>query len=397
MKVELLSYIEALAVMRTKLKPHGRLIKESLREAQGLTLAADVRARTAHPKFDDAAVDGYAVGCREDSHDGSDLKVARVNAAGSVAGEAIPRGQTVRIFTGAPIPPGTHGLAMQEDVEVNAAAIVLRTEVQEGAHIRRAGSDFVADTVLLKKGDVLGPGALALLASQGVCKVTAFDHPRIGIVTIGDELVALGAKAATNQIYESNGSMLAAQAAFAGAGLVKRCLLGDTPAELRTRLQELSSECDLIIVSGGASVGDRDFLPSAVAELGEVHFHGVRIRPGKPMLFGQINRVPVFALPGNPASSFVCFELFVAEAIHRLAARRIPAPLWLPVALRTEHTAVERDEFLRCTLTDGVAEPVSNQGSFGLRSLADGDCLVHLPAGMTGTGVSQCQAILLHR
>lgn len=379
---ELPSYEEAL----DRIRPHwlGPRVKETLApsEAVGRVLCLQVTASEPYPRFDNSAVDGYAVGSEVDARVGAQLTAGGVVGAGDAPPSSIAPGSAVRLLTGAPTPNGTWGVAMQEDVDVEQGRIVLRTGCAHGAHIRRRGDDYEAGTPLLAEGDVVNPGAIALLAEQGVAAVEVWARPRVGILTTGAELVDPSESPPPGCLRDSNGTMLRALAtAFGGDPVaVRRC--GDTVDETREALEALAATCDLVVTAGGVSVGDRDCVPAAVKSLGEVLVHGVGLKPGKPLLAGKIGSCAIFGLPGNPASAFVGFHLFVREALNIASGRPSPKLPWFQLPFFADRSAQGRDEFVRCewTVIDGVrgTRPVGGQGSFGLRSLAAADCLVWL-------------------
>jgi molybdopterin molybdotransferase len=269
---------------------------------------------------------------------------------------------------------------MQEDVEVLDNQIRLKEDIQEGQHIRREGADFKPGHVLAAEGSVVRPGLTAVLAFLGKSQPLVYASPLVTLITTGDELVDIDEVPLQGQIRDTNSTMLSSQI---------RDSIGTTPTLLRVRdrkelleraLSEASKLSDVIIVSGGASVGDKDYLAETVQGLGKVHFHRVAIRPGKPVLFGKIGECLIFGLPGNPASAFVCFELFVRESLRRLSGWADPELRWVPMTIGFDHPAVGREDFVRVTTADGVVTPVGTQGSFGIASVATCSGLARFPA-----------------
>ncbi|MCO5297559.1 MAG: molybdopterin molybdotransferase MoeA [Fimbriimonadaceae bacterium] len=385
---ELLSYEAFLDAVRPHLAVPTGGEAAALDRAVGRVLSQDVVATEAYPRFDNSAVDGYAVGHASDARAGSRLAVAAAVAAGDAPPEGIARGTCVRILTGAAVPPGTWGIAMQEDVETVADAVVLRAECAEGAHVRRAGDDYHPGAVLLRAGSRVGPGAVAVLAEQGVGTVDVWRRPRVGVLATGAELVDASQEPPPGCLRDSNGPMLAGLSQRYGGEVlgVERC--GDTEQATCSALERLCGSNDLVITAGGVSVGDRDHVPAAVESLGEVVAHGVKIKPGKPMLFGRVGPCSVFGLPGNPASAFVGFHLFVREALAAASGCANPRLEWMEIPFLSEREAHGRDEFVRCVWgyrgDRWGAWPAGEQGSFGVRSLAEATCLVRLVAGSTG-------------
>jgi molybdopterin molybdotransferase len=367
-------------VIHDVVRPVGRTTTVGLESSAGLALAEPVIAAEPYPRFDNSAVDGYAVGFAEDSAAGSRLKLKGIASAGGGLAAPIERGHAVRILTGAPTPPHAFGIAMQEDVELSDGTVVLRQEIRQHDFIRRQGAEFDAGTELAGIGTVIGPGVAAQLAFVGMIEPSVFLAPRVTVIATGDELVDPSTIPTESQIRDTNSRMLGFQVASVTRTLPNAVRVADTRALLRAAAQKAAAESDLILISGGASVGDRDYVASVIADLGVVHFHGVSIRPGKPTLFGCIGACTVFGLPGNPASAFVCFEIFVLEALRRLAGWATPEIHWTKAQVAFAHRASGREDFVRVCWRDGALVEAGEQGSFGINSLAKADALVRLPA-----------------
>ncbi len=352
----------------------------------GRALAESVYAIRPVPPFTNSAVDGYAVGNEEDAEPGSALSVSGVSAAGDAPPPNIPRGAALRVFTGSPLPENVFGVAMQEDVAITGGGAILGEPVPTGHHVRRLGADFDAGELLLSPGVTLGPGNLALLASQGIVEARVFTRVRVTILTTGDELVPPSVKPKPWQQHDSNTLMLESQVRSAGAVIVSAMTEIDDRGAILDRIRAASEISAIVLVSGGASVGEHDHVASAAAELGQVILHGVSVKPGKPFLAGKVGDAILFGLPGNPASAFVCFEIFVREAIRRLGGHGRLALRWVPVCYLDSHSRSDRDVFVRCQsgLESGrlVARSVHEQGSFSVRSLGAADMLVRVPANV---------------
>ena len=380
-----ISYEEALDQMRAALPSPGSGEIVALEEAAGRVCRGSIAAREDYPHFDNSAVDGYAVGWPEDAVAGARLTLDVRIAAGSPPHGALRRGAAARVLTGSVVPEDAFAVVMQEEVCVESDAIVLGEVAVEGQHIRRAGDDFFTGSPLLATGDRLGAGAIALLASQGLVQVEVYERPTVAVLTTGDELVPHGQEPRPGCLRDSNGPMLAVLARSAGADRAFVAHVPDDREATREAIVSLSESHDVLLCAGGASVGDRDHIPSLVAELGDIVFHGVGIRPGKPVLMGRIGPCTVFGLPGNPGSAFVTFELFSREAIARLGGAAKPEPLWVEAALDGDAKATNRDDFLRCSWVGETERPTVRpagiQGSFGIRSLAHAQCLARIPAG----------------
>lgn len=384
--MNLISYREAhdIVAQTARNRLVARTIELPSQEAHGYFVAAPVVAVEPHPRFDNSAVDGYALGQGSDLSAGSRLKVIGEIAAGGESQHPLSAGTAVRIFTGAPVPSGCLAVVMQEDVGFDGESILLRVDVHAGDHIRRSATDVSPGDMLLEGGDAVNSGAIALLLSQGIEKVLVRDRPRVSIVVTGSELVPPGKQPVGGQIRETNGAMLAALCHRAGAVVTGVVTVRDEEASTRDAIQHACSGSDIVIVSGGASVGDYDYVARVASDLGTIRFHGVKMRPGKPILFGEIRESLLFGLPGNPASVFVGFSLYAKPAIRLIAGSRGDPEIWLRAESGFEHKAEWRDDFVRVRLTPSgrlpVAEMARVQGSFGLRSLAEADALAWVPA-----------------
>lgn len=373
----------------------------SLAEALGRIVATDWVGLVDLPGFDNSAMDGYAVRAVE-AVTGAVLQVRGEQAAGIDLGQELGRGEAIRIFTGAPIPRGADAVVMQEDVsrEADSDRIEIREGVEPGEWIRRRGADVCVGQRLIGAGTELTPGRIGLLASQGCGRVAVRPRPRVGIVTTGDEVVEASADGtpmlAAGQLYNSNGPMLAALASRAGA-VVRRWHAPDEPGELTRVLAEALEASEFVVVAGGVSVGDRDFVKGCLAGLGVVaDFWRVRLKPGKPFLFGTREGgrpVHVFGLPGNPVSAFVTWHVFAAPALAYWqgggGATEHGEALCLPrhwgrVDPRLENPG-DRPHYLRVRIDPGTGDlaPTGLQQSHALFGLSGADALLRLEAGQT--------------
>lgn len=344
--------------------------------------AADVRSTIDLPRFDQAAMDGYAIRARDTAET---LRVTGEQPAGADRGLRVGDGEAVRIFTGAPIPTGATAVVMQEDVERTDDRIRIRSEVAIGEFLRPRGGDLCAGQTILRVGDRITPARVALLLSAGVEEIEVHRPPRIGIVTTGDELVPPGAEPGPGEAIDSNGPML--HAMFESLGTVCETRHSpDDPAVLAHTLRALA-DVDVLVLSGGASVGDHDPVHDALDELeAETVFWKVDIKPGRPLLFARWGHRLVFGLPGNPVSAFVAATLFARPALLRLSGadrqaslpKRTPIPLASPVS-NPDH----RPHYFRGTIHDGRFHPAPVQQSHGLAVLAASNALARVDSGAT--------------
>jgi len=356
-----------------------------LADAQGCVLAEDVRAPHSLPPFDNSAMDGFALR-------GADLPAAGERAfalvgevfAGAASAPDIATGECVRITTGAPMPPGADTVVIKENAAVDGDRVTVKAGEKAGANVRAAGEDYAEDDFAFAAGTATGAVELAVLAALGIARIAVRRLPRISVIATGDELVPPGQPLGFGQIHESNAVMLAALAREFGARVVAQRCVRDEPHALQAALLEAAADADLIVTSGGVSAGEADHLPGVLETIGEIHFHKVRLKPGMPMLFGQIGACLYFGLPGNPVSSAVTFRVFVRFALRAmLGIATVPKPVRarLDAPLHKRH---DRAEFLRCSVhtdEDGVqwATPHAKQGSGMLRGLAETDALALLP------------------
>ena len=356
----------------------------ALGAALGRVLAEDVTASGDVPPFDNSAMDGFAVAA---GPAGRRLRVTGESRAGAPATAAPGDGEALRVSTGALLPAGADGVAPVEHVREEGGEIVLEQEVVAGRHVRRAGEDVAAGATVLGAGTVLGPAELGAAAVAGRGTLRCARRPRVALVATGDELVPAGEPLAPGQIHDSNLVTLAALATRAGTDVTARAHAGDTPAATRDALAAALDDADVLVVSGGVSVGPHDHVKPALDALGvEEVFWRVALRPGKPTWFGVApgGRL-VFGLPGNPVSAMVTFLLFARPALLALQGASPDAPR------RAARLAVDvprtpaRDEALRVELSAGEhgleARPTGPQGSHVLTSMLRADGLALIPAG----------------
>ncbi|MCX7895243.1 MAG: molybdopterin molybdotransferase MoeA [Thermoanaerobaculum sp.] len=301
-----------------------------LGRAGGAFLAEDVAAGTAFPPAAVAAMDGYAVRAEEASK--ARLPVAFTVPAGTPP-PPLPVGFCARIFTGGVLPAGADAVVPQEEVQLQEGQVDFPAHLAPGANIRQAGEVFAAGSTLLRAGTLLTPARVALLAAAGVRQVSVHAKPRVAVLATGSELVSRDAR--LGQIYDSNTPLLAVFLAQAGFPLVRRRRVSDRFGRLQAALQELARSAEVVVTTGGVSVGELDLVPQAVANLGgEVLFHGVSMQPGKPMLAARLGTRFLVGLPGNPLSVLVGFRLFLLPLLRALAgeSQAFSFP-WLPVPL----------------------------------------------------------------
>jgi molybdopterin molybdotransferase len=291
-------------------------------EAQRLALAESVRARFDSPPFDNSAVDGYAVRSA-DAEAGRSFKVVDEAPAGRPASRSIGEGEAIKIFTGGVIPGGADAVVMVENTTGWGEEFELRKGASAGQNVRRSGEDVRGGDVILEAGTEIGPPEIALAATQGYGELPVYRRPKVVVLSTGTELVEPGARdLEPGEIYDSNSFAVIAQSREIGAEASRVSAASDDAEVLRDAVREALETADVVVTSGGVSVGEKDLVKGTMLELGvEQVFWGVKFKPGKPLFFGVRDDVRLFGLPGNPVSAMVCFELFVRPALMRMMGR----------------------------------------------------------------------------
>lgn len=362
-------YETHLADLRTLLTPRSAISVPTF-EAVGMVLAETIRANADAPAFASSAMDGYAVRVADVP---GDLRVVGEVAAGSMPSVAVTAGTAVRIMTGSPLPEGTEAVVRVEDTAESDGTVTVKVTVTAGQSLRAAGEDLRAGDEVLPAGTRIGAAQLAALLRTTPAEVRVHPRFRVAVVSTGDELVPAGTEPGPAQLVDSNGPALATAAAAAGAEVVHAGRCGDDPAALVTALEVLPDP-DLVVTSGGVSMGAYDVVKAALRPLG-VHFEQVAIQPGKPQAWGRLPTGAAFlGLPGNPVSSLVCFELFGRAA---LGAERPVLTTTLLEPVRRSPTGVR--QFLRGRLTGEGVRLEGGPGSHLVAGLARADCLVVVP------------------
>jgi molybdopterin molybdotransferase len=354
-----------------------------LHDVLGATLAEDVVADRDVPPFRNSAMDGYAVRGADVATAPARLRVVGEIAAGGVPQGAIGPGEAMRIMTGAPMPEGADTVVRVEDTDNRTDTVTVTAATRPGTSVRAAGEDLRRGETILRAGTVLRPAEIGVLATLGRATVAVVRRPRVAVLSTGDELVELDAPLGPGQIRDANRYSLAAAVRAAGAIALPGGIVRDTADALRTALRAAAAEADVIVTSGGVSVGDHDHVKPVVDELGAMDFWSIAIRPGRPLAFGSIGSTRIFGLPGNPVSSLLGFELFVRPALLTLAGRRL---LHRPRVTATLEDSIETPAGLRF-FARGIYDPATNtvrttgpQGSGILRSMSLANCFIDIPA-----------------
>jgi molybdopterin molybdotransferase len=375
----MLEVADALAIVLRHARPLKPRVESLSPALLNRVLAVDARADRDSPPFDKSLRDGYSL---RSGNLGSELLIIEEIPAGKLPTKPVGRGECSRIFTGAPMPDGADAVVMQEDVELVGDHIRLAEPVPPGQWVFPRGAEMKAGEVVVPAGSRLSAAAIGVLANIGGADVPVYPWPRVSVLATGDELVPIDAEPRPGQIRNSNGAMLAAQTCAAGAEVRDRGIVKDDPSDLLNRIGDVLADSDVLLLAGGVSAGKFDLVPGVLEQLGVTpHFHKVRMKPGKPLLFGTKGHTLVFGLPGNPVSAFICFELFVKPALRRLAGDRSePAPLALPLAEAIAEVN-DRPTYRPAKRDGGAVRPLPWAGAPDLRALAAADALIVLPAG----------------
>ncbi len=357
----------------------------ALTVAVGRVLAQDLAARRTQPPVAVSAMDGYAVRADDLKKVPARLKVIGEAPAGGAYGGTVGAGECVRIFTGGPVPKGADAIVLQEDTDMGHPSVTVQEAPKPHQHIRDAGIDFAEGQVLLKAGKLLTARDIGLAAAMNHPWVMVTRRPRIAILATGDEVVRPGDPLGPNQIVSSNGPALAAFIKARGGVAIDLGIARDEEASIRA-LTEGARGADLLLTTGGVSVGDYDLVQKVLSEAGlTVDFWRIAMKPGKPLMFGRMGATPVMGLPGNPVSSMVCALLFLGPALDRMLGRAGGGVPLVPARLGADVGANNfREDYMRAALADGpdglpVATPLPVQDSSMMAALAAAGCLIRRP------------------
>ncbi|MFW9846107.1 MAG: gephyrin-like molybdotransferase Glp, partial [Candidatus Thorarchaeota archaeon] len=380
----LVSQPEAEQIVLRNCKPLDTTVTVPIHVASGRVLAIDIMADRSVPPFNRSAMDGYAV-IAEDTfgadEGGVKLGLTGVIHAGDVSENEVTRGHCIQIATGSPLPEGADAVVMVEYTEKHDDQILVTRPVYPGANVSKKGEDIVEGDVVLTAGSWLSPAKIGTLAALGLTEVKVYAKPNIAVIPTGEEIVAPGNPLSPGQIYDVNSFTLEAVLRENGAEVERYAIVGDEYSLLKKAIIEASRH-DMVVLSGGSSVGEKDLLAGILSEIGEVFFHGVQIKPGKPTLFGVAYDTPVFGMPGYPTSCLSNAYVFLIPAIRQMA--RLPLVPPKTVAAKISKRIVSssgRQQFLTVRIEDGIAHPVYKH-SGAITSMANADGYVILPVNL---------------
>ena len=368
---------EAFKLVQNNITPNEKTISIELNNSLGYVLASNVFSPINMPPFRQSAMDGYALNL----HDKSNYKIIDEVKAGDEHQPILYKGEAVRIFTGSAVPKTANTVIMQEKVTVKENHLLINNSVSENKNIRPLGEQIKKGTLALKKGTKLTPAAIGFLLSLGISKVLVFEKPKIGILTTGNELIEAGQKLTFGKIYESNSGMLKSSLQNFGFSRVSVSKVKDDYQSTLNSLRKIISENDLILISGGISVGDYDFVGKALIELGTQQiFYKVKQKPGKPLFFGKLNSKPIFALPGNPASALSNFYVYVHPTLERLSGNiNFSINKGIAILESVLKKKGDRAQFLKAHHENGKVIVLEGQSSAMLHTFATANVLVYIP------------------
>ena len=382
-----LSVDQARQFILGQLAPMAARERVALRSALGRVLAEDVIAPCNVPAHDNSAMDGFALRFADlEQSTVSRLKVVGVALAGNAFDGSLRAGECVRIMTGAIPPPGTDTVVIQEVVQTEGDFVLVPAGQRLGQNIRLAGEDLAIGQPAIAAGKLVRPAELGLMASLGFAEVSVKRRLRVAFFSTGDELCSIGTPLAEGEVYDSNRYTLFGMLSRIGCDVIDMGVVRDDPALLEAAFSEAAANADVVITSGGVSVGEADFVKQLMAKMGEVLFWKIAMKPGRPMAFGRIGEAPhaawLFGLPGNPVAVMATFYQFVRDALYTLmGASPIPAvPLLPAICVAPLKKFPGRTELQRGLLTSEngqwVVRPTGAQGSGILRSMSDANCLI---------------------
>jgi molybdenum cofactor synthesis domain-containing protein len=376
----------ARALMLDAAVPIERRERIAVGDATDRVLAQTVTSRVDVPPFDRAAMDGYAV-IAGDTSGASVHKPKRLICVGRIftgeaAGVTVTPGACVEVATGAPLPPGADAVVMVEDTERAGSDVLIRAAVQPQQHVGRRAADIAAGQTVLSPGGVLNPSRLGALAAIGIAEIDVYSRPRVAILSTGNEIVDPGRPLGPGQIYDINRFTLAAVVGLHGGEAIVHESVPDTMPAL-TRALDAALDADIVVFSGGSSVGERDLILDVIRERGEVLFHGIAVKPGKPTLFGRVQDTPVFGMPGYPTSCLSNAYILLVPALRRMARLPLSAPrrLALPLSARVASVA-GRHQFYSVRVEGAQAVPAF-KASGDITSMSQADGYIEIPAEVT--------------
>lgn len=373
----MISIHQAISAVKETSKPLFKETIKTIEKSGGYVLSQDVRSPINMPPFRQSAMDGFAL----NMHDHLEYLLKGEVKAGDNQQIILKKGEAIRIFTGAAVPDSANAVMMQEKVTTNGDKIAIEHHIAEELNIRPLGEQVIEGAIALKKGTKLTPAAIGYLTSLGITEVSVYKKPSIALVTTGNELIKAGQPLSYGKIYESNSTML--QSALYNLKFYDVTLhkVSDDFEKTKSKLQSVINQNDLVIVTGGISVGDYDFVGKSLIELNtEEIFYKVKQKPGKPLFFGKKDDTLIFALPGNPAAALSCFYTYVYIALQRMMNREtLELPRIKAKSISNFQKRGDRPQFLKAIHNNGEVEILEGQNSSMLQTFALSNALVFMP------------------
>jgi molybdopterin molybdotransferase len=367
----------AINIVKDTISETSKQIVLNVEDSIGYILSEDVYSPINMPPFRQSAMDGYAL----NTYNETQYKLVGEVKAGDCHNPCLNKGEAVRIFTGAAVPDTANAVVMQEKVERIDGFILINSEIQNSENIRPLGEQIKKGELALKKNIKITASGIGFLQSLGITKIKVFQKPTIGIIVTGNELIEPGEKLSHGQIYESNGVMLKSALFSLGYTKINQYKTEDDYKKTLTKIENALQNNNLVLISGGISVGDYDFVGKALLELGvEQLFYKVKQKPGKPLFFGKTNKSVVFALPGNPASALSCFYNYVYIALNQLCGDTNTELHRLKAKSHTSYAKKgDRAQFLKAYYKNGFVEILEGQASSMLNTFAIANAFVFVP------------------
>lgn len=403
--MSLLPVADAQSRLLDKVIPVAEHETVPLDRAAGRVLAKDLGARLTQPPFDSSAMDGYALRYEDLAKPGATLRIIGTSSAGHAFEGTVGSGEAIRIFTGAPVPPGADCVLLQEDTErLDDGTIRTSYAVRPGQHVRPRGQDFAEGEIVLKAGTAMEFSRLTVAAAMNHAVLEVYRRPLVAILATGDELRSPGSVPGPSQIIASSTFGIAALARNAGAEVLDLGIVPDDRAQITAAVEKAKiAGADVIVTLGGASVGDHDLVQATLVAAGmQLDFWRIAMRPGKPLMVGKLGDTHVIGLPGNPVSSLVCGLLFLEPLLRKLAslppiARESMALAAIPLSANDQRQDYVRAKLTKSSSGEWLAEPFSRQDSSMMKIFANADCLIIRPANAQALAAGAPCAIMLLR
>ena len=340
--------------------------KVGIKNANGRVLAQAISAQLSMPPFDQSAMDGYAFKLNE-LLDSKTLPIKQRVPAGQAPGKHIP-GSAARIFTGAPIPAGADCVVIQENTKIDGENVCLGGDMSQWQNIRKQGEEVTQGDTVIQAGIRLDPPLVGICATHGLAQLNVYQRLRVGVMSTGDELLEPGSPLEPGKIYNSSRYLLQGLVEELGFEFVDVGIVGDSFEDTKQAITRATEQCDVLLTTGGVSVGEEDHVKNALDELGEINVWKLTIKPGKPLAFGHANNTPVFGLPGNPGSTLVTFLILARPYLMVAQGRQYSGERSVPVATNFDHKAGTRQEYMRVQVQDNRLVLFNNQSSARLSS-----------------------------